>query len=58
MAYTMKLGFADLPTIYNITNAVGRGQVSWRDDVMLVNPQSFKRRGLCLLTRFKLRFQP
>lgn len=36
MAYTMKLGFADLPTIYNLTNAVGRGQVNRRDDVLLV----------------------
>ncbi len=36
MAYTMKLGFSDLPTIYNLTNAVGLGQVNRRDDVMLV----------------------
>lgn len=32
----MKLGFSDLPTIYNLTNAVGLGQVNRRDDVMLV----------------------
>lgn len=36
MAYTMKLGFSDLPTIYNLTNAVGLGQVNRRDDVLLV----------------------
>ncbi|WP_460979023.1 hypothetical protein [Spirosoma knui] len=39
MAYTMKLGFADLPTIYNITNAVGRGQVN-PYDVSLPNSES------------------
>jgi peptidoglycan hydrolase-like protein with peptidoglycan-binding domain len=36
MAYTMKLGFSDLHTIYNLTYAVGLGQVNRRDDVLLV----------------------
>lgn len=32
----MTLGMSDLPTIYNVTNAVGLGQINRRTDVLLV----------------------
>jgi peptidoglycan hydrolase-like protein with peptidoglycan-binding domain len=36
MAYTMKLGFEDLPIIYNIHLPVGSRMPNQRDDVLLV----------------------
>ena len=36
MAFTMALGMSDLPTVYNLTFAVGANLPNHRDDVLLV----------------------
>lgn len=36
MAYTMPLGFADLPTIYNLDSGVGPGRANLYEDVWIV----------------------